>query len=423
MKRSRSLVALLIAAIVVGVSVAVAAPPDGSRVTLAISDIASTEGNSGVRAFVFTVSASGSLKGTASVRFATANGTAIAPSDYAAASGSLTFDRRNKTRTVTVQVVGDTAIEQDETFQVRFSGANGATVADGTGVGTILDDDSPPVTGPRIAAAGDIACDPASGSYNGGQGTATECKQRATSDLLVAGDYAAVLTLGDNQYEDGAFDKYRASYDPSWGRMKTITKPAPGNHEYQTPSAAGYFQYFGTAAGDPSKGYHSFNVGSWHLIALNSNCAPVGGCGAGSPQEQWLRADLNASSAACTLAYWHHPRFSSGEHGSDSTYTAFWQALYDANVDLVLAGHDHDYERFAPQNPSGGLDLTRGLRQFVVGTGGKNLRTFPTVRSNSEARDVTSHGVLELTLGASGYDWRFVPAVGSFTDTGSASCH
>nr|MBA2641719.1 metallophosphoesterase [Actinomycetota bacterium] len=363
------------------------------------------------------------LKGNASVSFATANGTAVAPGDYTAATGSLSFDRRNKTRTVSVRVVGDTVDELDETFQLQLSGPSGATIADGTGVGTILDDDDAPVIGPKIAAAGDIACDPASGSYNGGQGTATECKQRATSDLLVAGDYAAVLTLGDNQYEDGAYDKYTASYGPSWGRVKSVTKPAPGNHEYQTSGAAGYFQYFGAAAGDPSRGYYSFDVGSWHLIALNSNCASVGGCGAGSAQEQWLRADLAASSATCTLAYWHHPRFSSGEHGSDSTYTAFWQALSDANADLVLVGHDHDYERFAPQSPSGGLDLTRGLRQFVVGTGGKNLRTFPTVRANSEARDVTSHGVLELTLGASGYSWRFVPAVGSFTDTGSASCH
>jgi hypothetical protein len=322
-----------------------------------------------------------------------------------------------------VQVTGDTVDEQDETFQVRLSGASAATIADGIGVGTIVDDDGPPAAGPTIAAAGDIACDPGSGSYNGGQGTATECKQRATSDLLVAGGYAAVLGLGDLQYEDGAFSKFTASYEPSWGRVKAITKPAPGNHEYQTASAAGYYQYFGGAAGDPAKGYYSFDVGSWHVIALNSNCSAVGGCGAGSPQEQWLRSDLAGRTNTCTLVYWHHPLFSSGEHGSDSTYTAFWQALYDANADVVLVGHDHNYERFAPQNPTGGLDLARGIREFVVGTGGKNLRTFPTVRPNSEARDVTSFGILELTLGASRYDWRFVPAVGSFTDSGSASCH
>ena len=178
-------------------------------------------------------------------------------------------------------------------------------------------------------------------------GTGSTCRQLATSNTLVRGHYASVLALGDTQYEDGAYEKFVASYDPSWGRVKSITKPAPGNHEYESPGATGYYRYFGRAAGDPRKGYYSFDVGRWHLIALNSNCSAVGGCGAGSPQEQWLRRDLAAHPAACTLAYWHHPRFSSGLHGSDSTYTAFWQALYDAGADVVLSGHDHDYERFA----------------------------------------------------------------------------
>ena len=233
-----------------------------------------------------------------------------------------------------------------------------------------------------------------------------------------------MLALGDLQYEDGAFSKFGASYDPSWGRVKAITHPAVGNHEYGTSGAAGYFQYFGAAAGDPTTGYYSFDVGAWHLVALNSNCAQVGGCGAGSAQEQWLRADLSAHSAgSCTLAFWHHPRFSSGEHGSDATYTAFWQALYDANADVVLVGHDHDYERFAPQTASGALDTAQGIREFVVGTGGKEQRSFATIRANSEARSVTSAGVLELTLDAAGYGWRFIPAVGTFTDAGTAACH
>lgn len=411
------------AAFVLGVAVAIAAPPGGSKVSLTIGDVTASEGSSGTRAFVFTVTASGSLKGSASVSYATADGSAAAPGDYASASGSLAFDRRTKTRTITVQVVGETTDELDETFRVVLSNPTGATIADGTGVGTILDDDSPPVTGTRIAAAGDIACDPGSSFWNGGQGSGLNCRQRATSDLLVGAGYAAVLALGDIQYEDGAYSKFLASYDPSWGRVKSITKPAPGNHEYQTSGAAGYYQYFGAAAGDPAKGYYSFDLGGWHLVALNSNCSAVGGCGAGSPQEQWLRADLAANPASCTLAYWHHPRFSSGEHGSDSTYTAFFQALYDANADVVLVGHDHDYERFAPQTPSGALDLARGIRQFVAGSGGKNVRTFPTVRPNSEVRDVSSLGVLELTLGAGAYEWRFRPAVGSFADSGSASCH
>ena len=178
-------------------------------------------------------------------------------------------------------------------------------------------------------------------------GSPAGSRRRPTSSS--APGYAAVLLLGDIQYEDGAYSKFLASYDPSWGRVKSITKPAPGNHEYQSGSAADYYRYFGAAAGDPAKGYYSYDLGGWHLVALNSNCSFVGGCGAGSPQEQWLRADLAAHPASCTLAYWHHPRFSSGAHGSDATYTAFWQALYDANAEVVLVGHDHDYERFAPQ--------------------------------------------------------------------------
>src|SRR4029077_6962652 len=156
---------------------------------------------------------------------------------------------------------------------------------------------------PVIAAAGDIACDPADSNYNGGLGTANACRMRATSDLLVGSGLAAVLILGDNQYEDGTWSKYLASYDPSWGRVKAITRPAVGNHEYVTPGAAGYYAYFGAAAGDPAKGWYSFDLGAWHLIVLNSNCADIGGCGPGSPEEQWLAADLAAHPGVCTLAY------------------------------------------------------------------------------------------------------------------------
>ena len=280
-----------------------------------------------------------------------------------------------------------------------------------------------PVTGARIAAAGDIACDPGSPRFGNGLGTGFDCRQRATSDLLVGGGYEAVLALGDIQYEVGAVDAFEASYDASWGRVKPVTRPVPGNHEYHTAGAAGYFEYFGAGAGDPTKGYYSYELGNWHVVALNSNCAAVGGCDAGSAQERWLRADLAAHPSRCTLAYWHHPRYSSGRHGSDSSYVAFWQALVDADADLVLVGHDHDYERFAPQDAGGRRDLERGIREFVVGTGGKNLRPFTRVSPNSEARDATSLGVLELTLGANAYEWRFRAAVGSFTDSGSASCH
>lgn len=282
--------------------------------------------------------------------------------------------------------------------------------------------DGSPVVGPTIAAAGDIACDPESPAFNRGEGHGLECRQKATSDLLSTG-YVGVLALGDLQYEDGSYAGFLDSYDATWGRVKAITAPVPGNHEYRTAEAKGYYRYFGVVAGVRARGYYSFDLGGWHVIALNSNCRAVGGCDAGSAQEQWLRADLAASQVACTLAYWHHPRFSSGYHGSSATYRAFWQALYDAEADLVLVGHDHDYERFAPQDATGRHDRERGIREFVVGTGGRGLRPFSRVAANSEVRDATTIGILELTLGSGSYAWRFRPAVGSFTDSGSNRCH
>jgi hypothetical protein len=198
----------------------------------------------------------------------------------------------------------------------------------------------------------------------------------------------------------------------------------PGNHEYNTANASGYFSYFGNRTSPP--GYYSFDIGSWHLVALNSNCSAVGGCGTGSPQAQWLRADLAAHPNACTLAYWHHPLFNSGaEHGgTDTTYTAFWQALYDANADVVLVGHEHVYERFAPQTPSGALDQARGIRQFTVGTGGKSLYRFGGILANSQVRSDDTFGVLKIALNPTSYDWQFVPEAGkTFTDNGSTSCH
>ena len=277
---------------------------------------------------------------------------------------------------------------------------------------------------PVVAAAGDIACDPADADFNGGAGTATRCRQRATSDLLVGAGYDAVLLLGDNQYENGGLAKYQTSFAPTWGRLGPLLRPAPGNHEYLTPGASGYFDYFGAAAGERSRGYYSYDLGTWHVIVLNSNCADVGGCGPGSLQLQWLMDDLAAHPRACTLAYWHQPRFSSGQHGDDPAYDAFWQALYQAGADLVLAGHDHDYERFAPQDPSGQADAAYGIREIVVGTGGRETRPFATVRPNSEVRNAQDLGVLWLRLRSDGYDWQFLPAAGgTFTDAGSAGCH
>jgi hypothetical protein len=275
---------------------------------------------------------------------------------------------------------------------------------------------------PIIAAAGDIACDPGDGNFKSGDGTANACRQKAVSDLLVGQNFSAVLTLGDTQYEDGTLTKLQQSFDPSWGRVKNIIRPAAGNHDYQTAGAGGYFSYFGAAAGDKTRGYYSYDIGAWHLIALNSNCSQVGGCGVGSPQEQWLKADLAAHPNACTLAYWHHPRFSSGEHGSSSSYDAFWKDLYAAGAEIVLNGHDHDYERFAPQNPGGAAD-PNGIQQFVVGTGGKNHYTFGTIQANSLARNSDTYGILKLALHATSYDWQFIPEAGkTFADAGTRNC-
>jgi hypothetical protein len=246
---------------------------------------------------------------------------------------------------------------------------------------------------PVIAAAGDIACEPSSIR----EGNSSTCQMKATSDLLVDRGLAAVLPLGDIQYEYGTFPAFQKSYDPTWGRVKSISRPVPGNHEYYTADASGYYTYFGKIAGDPKKGYYSYDLGDWHLIALNSNCSDVS-CEAGSPQEEWLKADLAAHPNACTIAYWHHPRFSSGTHGNDENLALFWQHLYEADVEIVLSGHDHTYERFAPQSPEAIRDDTKGVRQFVVGTGGKNLYKFKNIQPNSEVRNHETYGVLKLTV-------------------------
>ena len=291
-----------------------------------------------------------------------------------------------------------------------------------------------PPGGPVVAAAGDIACDPSNFYFNDGRGMANRCHQRATSDLLVNAGLKAVLPLGDLQYYCGAQAAFMASYDPSWGRVKAITHPTPGNHDYQAsggygcspPGGQGYFAYWGAAAGDPSKGYYSFDVGSWHLVSVNSNCEAIGGCGPGSPQERWLRGDLAAHSRArCTLAYWHQPPFSSRVAQSDKPRTlALLQDLYDAGAEVLLNGDEHHYERFAPQTPQGVADPARGIREFVVGTGGEDLRPFGATVPNSEVRRDDTFGVLELVLRPASYSWQFVPeAGGSFTDSGSSPCH
>jgi len=291
----------------------------------------------------------------------------------------------------------------------------------------------PIINDPVIAAAGDIACDPNSQSFRGGNGTSNNCHQKYTSDLLVNAHLAAVLALGDTQYYCGSYSAHMLSYDPSWGRVKAITHPTVGNHEYLTDGgtgcttdnagAAGYFKYFGKAAGNRWEGYYSFDIGDWHLIALNSNCGVVGGCSPSSPQGQWLHADLEAHKNLCTLAYWHIPLYSSGGR-ANSNSQLLWQQLYDHDADLILEAHDHIYERFAPQTASGILDPARGIRSFIVGTGGDDLTEIVSLAAHSEVRNASVFGVLMLTLHANSYDWRFVPEAGkTFTDSGSGTCH
>src|SRR6266542_44767 len=242
----------------------------------------------------------------------------------------------------------------------------------------------------------------------------------ATADLLDAIP-GTVFTLGDNAYTNGTAQEFTDCYSPTRGRHKDRTKPSPGNHDYNTLGATGYYGYFGAAAGDPSTGYYSYNLGDWHVIALNSNLPQD----PGSAQDTWLRADLAANTKSCTLAYWHHPRFSSGaEHGDDVTIAPFWNALYEANADVILSGHDHDYERFAPQTPAGVADASRGIREFIVGTGGRSHYALGTLKANSEVFNGTTYGVLKLTLSQGSYSWQFVPiAVEIVTDSGSGTCH
>ena len=281
-----------------------------------------------------------------------------------------------------------------------------------------------------VAAAGDIACDPGDPDYNGGAGTSSTCRQRYTSDLLINQGFDRILTLGDHQYENETYSKYLQVFDPTWGRVKDLISPIPGNREYRTAGAAGYFDYFNGvaeengAAGERGKGYYSYDIGTWHIIALNSNCSVVS-CAVGSPQHTWLESDLAANPRACTLAYFHHPRFSSGSAGNATSVAPFWQSLFDAGVDVILTSHAHGYERFAPQTPSGTVDTARGIRQFVVGTGGRSLHSFTTNAPNTEVRDNTTYGILRMTLRPNSYDWAFVPEGGtaSFRDSGSHACH
>ena len=264
---------------------------------------------------------------------------------------------------------------------------------------------------PVVVGAGDIA-------------DCSNANDEATADLLDDID-GTVLTLGDNAYYRGTTENFRECYDPTWGRHKPRTRPVPGNHEYLTPGAQGYYDYFGDAAGDPDEGYYSYNLGEWHVVALNSNCEEVGGCSPRSPQVRWLKENLADNEKGCTLAYFHHPLFTSGRHRPGSPKVRpMWEALYAANADVVLNGHDHNYQRFAPQDPEGSADPQRGIREFVVGTGGKSLYAIETPIDNSEAYNDNTFGVIKLTLRPGSYAWEFVSAGDkTFTDSGRDQCH
>ena len=266
---------------------------------------------------------------------------------------------------------------------------------------------------PVLVGAGDIAsCDDLSGAE--------------ATEKLIEKIPGTIFAVGDLAYPNGSDEDFANCYAPTWGRFKDRTRPAPGNHEYNSSDASGYVKYFGEAAGDPKKGYYSYDLGQWHILALNSECLRVGGCGPASEQGKWLQQDLKDHPAGCTLAYFHKPLFSSGlAHGNDPEMKSLWDVLYHAGADVVINGHDHDYERFAPQDPEGEADAQHGIREFVVGSGGKNShRFFAATRANSETRNADTYGVLKLTLHPTSYDWQFVPQEGkTFTDSGSGKCH
>jgi hypothetical protein len=267
-----------------------------------------------------------------------------------------------------------------------------------------------PSRDPVIVAAGDIAAKVPSAAT------------KATARLVTAIDPTVVLALGDNEYPAGSLHDYKTGYDPTWGAFLSKTRPTLGNHEYETdPTAAGYFDYFGQRSPD---NYYSFDVGTWHLISLDSNCSMNGGCVRGTSQYEWLRADLSAHPALCTLAYWHHPRWSSGtETGNDNHVAPLVKLLYETGADVILTGHEHNYERFAPQAPDG-TGESMGIVEFVVGTGGRSLTELGRPDANSVVRNDTSFGVLQMTLHEGSYDFVFKSVLGStFRDSGSASCH
>lgn len=291
--------------------------------------------------------------------------------------------------------------------------------------GPILTPTDQPISGPTTPPASPPTSAPDAVLVGAGDIASCASTDDEATAALVNTIPGTVYTLGDTVYDNGTTSEFDACYGPSWGQpsIKSRTRPAVGNHEYNTANATGYYAYFGAAAGDPTKGYYAYDLGAWRVYVLNSNCAAIGGCEDGSPQENWLQADLAANPRACVVAMWHHALFSSGVRGSSTATQALWQTLYDFNAELVLVGHEHHYERFAPQSATGQADDARGIVEIVAGTGGRSHYATGTPRANSLVRNSDTYGVLQLVLSATSWTSTFVPVAGStFTDIGSGTC-
>jgi len=290
---------------------------------------------------------------------------------------------------------------------------------------------------PVIAAVGDMACDPADPKFAGGAGTSTNCAQLRVSDQVVAdSSIDAVLGLGDFQYDCGDPADYAASYDPTWGRLDALMWPTVGNHEYKTgpdvygapcpadnSTAQSYFNRFGAVAHQESRGRYSFDIGAWHLISMNGNCTPAGGCSAKSTPTVWLKKDLAATTQPCIAAFWHQPLWTGAGTGVAATYRAWWNALYAAHADVVFNGHRHNYQRFAPMDPTGAIDQAAGLTEYVAGTGGEALVSLAKSAVPQPVAYRKTFGYLRVTLHPAGWDAQFVNAAGTVLDTSSGACH
>jgi hypothetical protein len=307
-----------------------------------------------------------------------------------------------------ISIGGSSSNTNGADFDSRETGTTAPQLVIETG--TTTPTTPPPTTAPAgdpvLVGAGDIAT-----SGSGDSATAA----------LVNAIPGTVFTMGDNVYNSGTAGEFNSYYNPTWGQFKARTKPAPGNHDYVTSGASGYYGYFGTLAGPSGRGYYSYDLGNWHIVSLNSEVSMA----SGSAQHSWLTADLDASSKPCTLAYWHKPLFTSGaNHAPETATRPLFQVLYDHNADVLVTGHNHQYERFAPMNPSGTADNARGIREFVAGMGGADHYSFGSIQPNSQVRNSDTFGVVKFTLHSNSYDWTFVPEAGkSFTDSGTTNCH